>query len=121
MNDVVVAETMLARLIGVAGDGSEPAALVAPQGQLAFAAGGVLGWHRRRVAENRSSAGQGLERIRPRPAVLGPRAERRYMIAPSLPQANVRRAQFARSGPAAFPHCELAALWTSHAQIAWSP
>jgi len=60
MNDVVVAETMLARLIGVAGDGSEPAALMAPQGQLAFAAGGVLGWLRRRVAENRSSAGQGL-------------------------------------------------------------
>ena len=51
MNDVVVAETMLARLVGVAGDGSEPAALVAPQGQLAFAAGRILGWHRRRAAE----------------------------------------------------------------------
>jgi inorganic triphosphatase YgiF len=49
MNDVAVAETMLARLVGVAGD--EPAAAAAPQGQLAFAAGGILGWHRRRAAE----------------------------------------------------------------------
>jgi CHAD domain-containing protein len=51
MNDVAVAETMLAQLVGVAGDGSEPAAPAAPQGQLAFAAGGILGWHRRRAAE----------------------------------------------------------------------
>ena len=43
------------------------------------------------------------------------------MIAPSLPQANVRRAQLASSGPAAFPHYELAAWWTSRAQIAWLP
>jgi hypothetical protein len=35
--------------VGVAGD--EPAAAAAPQGQLAFAAGGILGWHRRRAAE----------------------------------------------------------------------
>jgi len=51
MNDVAVAQAMLARLIGVASDGSEPAALPAVQGQLAFAAGGILGWHRRRAAE----------------------------------------------------------------------
>jgi triphosphatase len=51
MNDVAVAEAMLARLVGVASDGSEPAASVAPPGQLAFAAGGILGWHRRRAAE----------------------------------------------------------------------
>jgi inorganic triphosphatase YgiF len=51
MNDVAVAETMLAQLVGVAGDGSEPAAPAAPRGQLAFAAGGILGWHRRRAAE----------------------------------------------------------------------
>jgi triphosphatase len=51
VNDVAVAETMLARLVGVASDGTEPAAAPLPQGQLAFAAGGVLGWHRRRAAE----------------------------------------------------------------------
>ena len=51
MNDVVVAKTMLARLVGVASDGSESAVLMAPQRQLAFAAGGILGWHRRRAAE----------------------------------------------------------------------
>jgi triphosphatase len=50
MNDVAVAETMLAQLVGVAGEGSNPAAAAA-QGQLAFAAGGILGWHRRRAAE----------------------------------------------------------------------
>ena len=44
MNDVAVAETMLARLVGVASDG--PAAAEPPQGQLAFAAGGILGWYR---------------------------------------------------------------------------
>ena len=49
MNDVAVAETMLARLVGVAGDGL--AAAEPPQGPLAFAAGGILGWHRRRAAE----------------------------------------------------------------------
>jgi inorganic triphosphatase YgiF len=50
MNDVAVAETMLARLVGVGGDGVNSGG-VAPSGQLAFAAGGVLGWHRRRAAE----------------------------------------------------------------------
>ena len=54
MNDVAVAETMLARLVGVETgerDALEPPAQVARQGQLAFAAGGILGWHRRRAAE----------------------------------------------------------------------
>jgi triphosphatase len=50
MNDVAVAETMLAQLVGVANDGSETPPAVA-HGQLAFAAGGILGWHRRRAAE----------------------------------------------------------------------
>ncbi len=50
MNDVAVAETMLARLVGVS-DEAEHAKAAAPSGQLAFAAGGVLGWHRRRAAE----------------------------------------------------------------------
>lgn len=51
MNDVAVAETMLAQLVGIAGNATEPAAPGIPQGQLAFAAGGILGWHRRRAAE----------------------------------------------------------------------
>jgi CHAD domain-containing protein len=51
MNDVAVAETMLARLVGVETGAPEPTAHVARQGQLAFAAGGILGWHRRRAAE----------------------------------------------------------------------
>lgn len=52
MNDVAVAETMLARLVGVAGDEKDAGATTAaPSGPLAFAAGGVLGWHRRRAAE----------------------------------------------------------------------
>jgi triphosphatase len=50
MNDVAVAETMLARLVGVAREDAEPSS-AGVQGQLAFAAGGVLGWHRRRAAE----------------------------------------------------------------------
>lgn len=50
MNDVAVAETMLARLAGVSGDGAKPGAAAA-SGHVAFAAGGVLGWHRRRAAE----------------------------------------------------------------------
>jgi hypothetical protein len=51
VNDVTVAETKLARLVGVASDESEPTVPAAPQGQLAFAAGSILGWHRRRAAE----------------------------------------------------------------------
>jgi inorganic triphosphatase YgiF len=52
MNDVVVAQTMLARLIGVAvDDDAEPVAPSVSQGKLAFAAGSILGWHRRRAAE----------------------------------------------------------------------
>src|SRR5262249_30044539 len=50
MNDVAVAETMLAQLVGVAGNGSQMPPM-ASHGQLAFAAGGILGWHRRRAAE----------------------------------------------------------------------
>jgi triphosphatase len=50
MNDVAVAETMLAHLVGVVGD-KEDSGTAAPSGPLAFAAGGVLGWHRRRAAE----------------------------------------------------------------------
>jgi hypothetical protein len=42
---------MLARLVGVSSDGSERAGAAASQGQVAFAAGGILGWHRRRAAE----------------------------------------------------------------------
>ena len=51
MNDVAVAESMLAGLVGVANNGSEPAAPGVSHGQLAFAAGAILGWHRRRAAE----------------------------------------------------------------------
>jgi len=50
MNDVAVAETMLAELVGVVRDGSL-ASPAAAHGHLAFAAGGILGWHRRRAAE----------------------------------------------------------------------
>ena len=51
MNDVAVAERMLAQLVGIAGDGSAPTTPATSQGQLSFAAGGILGWHRRRAAE----------------------------------------------------------------------
>jgi triphosphatase len=52
MNDVAVAQAMLARLIGVAPDeGADQVQQPASQGRLAFAAGCVLGWHRRRAAE----------------------------------------------------------------------
>jgi CHAD domain-containing protein len=52
MNDVAVGETRLAQLIRVsADDGSEPIAQPDSQGQLAFAAGCLLGWHRRRAVE----------------------------------------------------------------------
>ena len=50
MNDVAVAETMLASLVGVTGDEKAGAGRRHPV-PLAFAAGGVLGWHRRRAAE----------------------------------------------------------------------
>ena len=52
MNDVAVAEARLARLVGVsADDGSDMVAASALSGKLTFAAGCVLGWHRRRAAE----------------------------------------------------------------------
>ena len=52
MNDVMAAEALLARLIGVTADGGvEPIAPSASQAKLVFAAGRVLGWHRRRAAE----------------------------------------------------------------------
>jgi triphosphatase len=51
MNDVAVAETMLARFVGVVPGEADQPAQGAQQGQLAFSAGGVLGWHRRRAAE----------------------------------------------------------------------
>jgi triphosphatase len=52
MNDVAVAEARLARLVGVsADDGSDLVAASALSGKLTFAAGCVLGWHRRRAAE----------------------------------------------------------------------
>ncbi len=51
MNDVAVAEAMLARLVGIGSDASEPATCSAPREGLAFATGGILGWHRRRAAE----------------------------------------------------------------------
>jgi CHAD domain-containing protein len=50
MNDVAVAETMLARFADL-GAGALDAAALSAQGQLAFSAGGILGWHRRRAAE----------------------------------------------------------------------
>ncbi len=51
MNDVAIAERMLAQLVGIASNGSTSIAPVASPGQLSFAAGGILGWHRRRAAE----------------------------------------------------------------------
>jgi hypothetical protein len=52
MNDVAVAEARLARLVGVsADDGSDMVAASALSGKLTFAAGCVLGWHRRRAVE----------------------------------------------------------------------
>jgi CHAD domain-containing protein len=52
MNDVAVAEAKLARLVGVVSDdGAGPVGDPASRGKLAFAAGCVLGWHRRRAAE----------------------------------------------------------------------
>jgi triphosphatase len=51
MNDVAVAEAKLARLVGVASEEGARAADARASGKLAFAAGCVLGWHRRRAAE----------------------------------------------------------------------
>jgi inorganic triphosphatase YgiF len=51
MNDVAVAERMLAQLAGIEREGSTDPAPVASRSQLSFAAGGILGWHRRRAAE----------------------------------------------------------------------
>jgi CHAD domain-containing protein len=52
MNDVAVAEARLARLVGVsAEESSDMVAASALSGKLTFAAGCVLGWHRRRAAE----------------------------------------------------------------------
>jgi len=58
MNDVAVAEAMLTRLIGVSPDDGTGGATGAGadkqlvgNGKLAFAAGGILGWHRHRAAE----------------------------------------------------------------------
>jgi hypothetical protein len=48
MNDVAVAERMLAQLVEIASSAGAPNT---SQGQLSFAAGGILGWHRRRAAE----------------------------------------------------------------------
>jgi inorganic triphosphatase YgiF len=49
MNDVAVAETLLMRLIGVGG--TADSAAPPGNGKLVFAAGAILGWHRRRAAE----------------------------------------------------------------------
>jgi triphosphatase len=51
MNDVAVAQTLLARLIGLTPHASERAAGTESDGDAAFAAGAILGWHRRRAAE----------------------------------------------------------------------
>jgi inorganic triphosphatase YgiF len=51
MNDVAIAERMLTQLVGIAGSGSSSPAPAASHGHLSFAAGGILGWHRRRAAE----------------------------------------------------------------------
>ena len=52
MNDVTIAEAMLARLVGVSPDDGSPVRRAPDsQGKLAFAAGCVLGWHRRRAEE----------------------------------------------------------------------
>ena len=50
MNDVAVAETMLMRLIGV-GETADSATSPSGNGKLVFAAGAILGWHRRRASE----------------------------------------------------------------------
>jgi inorganic triphosphatase YgiF len=52
MNDVAVAEARLARLVGISADGdSDMVAASTLSNKLTFAAGCVLGWHRRRAAE----------------------------------------------------------------------
>ena len=52
MNDVAVAEARLGRLVGISADGdSDMVAASTLSNKLTFAAGCVLGWHRRRAAE----------------------------------------------------------------------
>jgi triphosphatase len=51
MNDVAVADKMLAQLVEIASNGSTPTVPVAWRHHLSFAAGGIRGWHRRRAAE----------------------------------------------------------------------
>ena len=51
MNDVAVAERMLAQLIGIERDGTGSTGRIAPKTELSFATGEILGWHRRRAAE----------------------------------------------------------------------
>jgi CHAD domain-containing protein len=68
MNDIEVADTMLAQLVGIARDGCEAAALAAPPGALVFAAGGVLGWYRRGGADiDRRLVKDWYEFVRARP------------------------------------------------------
>jgi triphosphatase len=72
MNDIAVADTMLAQLVGIAGDGSGPAVSGVAQRELAFAAGGILGWHRRGAAEiNRRLVTDWYAFVRAKPFWLG--------------------------------------------------
>ena len=79
MNDVALAETMLARLVGVASDGRPRPSrrrVSPPSLSAAFSAGMAAG------GRNRPAGGRGLERLRQRRAVLGARPEWRHVIAP---------------------------------------
>ena len=51
MNDVAVAEAKLARLVGISPTAFRHGRGIGLIGKLTFAAGCVLGWHRRRAAE----------------------------------------------------------------------